>query len=368
MSIIITVNTPWLMMVACALRRQLTPAPVHVLLVTKGDAPVLRRSFAELTRGEPFASISVFAPGLLSGTFSSYVGGRDLVRPDRAKHLIVREVEWLRRYVDRIAPRLVLVGNKHHAPERALLGIAETLGARTGFIEEGLSIYQARNYWDPNRLTRRVRQLVYHYHGVGELYGTLRHRFDQAFVSLPERYPHRDANIVAPLFARKAEFMDVATELLQRANVLELVAGLRSDLPVVLSQRLAEDGLVSEREEQRVLAATTEHLLATAPAIYFKPHPRDRTDKVIELQARFGRDKVVLIDSSQVPLEAFLSRWKPSIVVGYMTASLVYAPLLFDIPSATIAPYLRGGDALASFTDVVQRCRIPTLPLPRTHE
>jgi hypothetical protein len=364
MSVVITVNTPWLAMAACALCRRLAPEPVHALLVTKGDAPELRATFDMLTAKEQFASREVFAPKRLSGTFSSYMRPWDWGIPGRARKLIDDELGWLEGYLQRTSPSLLLVGNKHHAPERGLLAAARAHGARTGFVEEGLSIYQLHNYWVPGRTEQALRRVAYLYQRVDELYGTTRHRFSTAFISLPRRYPHQDCGEVQPLFERTEIFRAVAHDLLARSGADAMARDLVDGLPVLLSQRLSEDGLITADEELRVLRSTVETLLDSYPAVYFKAHPRDRSEKIVQLREPFGSDKLRSIASSQVPLEAFLAAWRPSMLVGYVTASLVYGRLLYGIPGYTIAPYLRGDARLADFTSVIDRCEIPRFELP----
>jgi Alpha-2,8-polysialyltransferase (POLYST) len=363
-SVLITASTPWLLFVACVLRRVYSQRDVHLLLVTKGDAPSLRSAFDALSGGADFTSREIFGSERLSVRLHEYLTTwRARVTPGEARRRLRAEAQQLQDHLERTDAKLVVVGNKFHAPERMLAQSARRRGATVGFYEEGLSIYQRRMYWERSAAARLAMQAFYRYHNVHEYYGEPRFSFDEAWVSLPNAYHAGDAARLLAYGDHSKLFGAVGQSVLARHGPWSARDSLHDDAALVLSQRLSEDGLVTADEELGMLADAVTELLAHHAVVYFKPHPRDRMAKFPRLAATVNSARLRCLDDLHFPIEVFFSEWRPRTIVGFMSGTLVYAPMLYGIPSYTIArsSLRRPTPGYRHFLEVIRTCGIPDM-------
>ena len=306
----------------------------------------------------------MFRPHHIDKTISQYIGRTaNWLDPGHARRLIETDVRGLETILDALEFDCVIVGNKYHAPERILIDKARQRGMRVGLIEEGLSLYQTLEYWEPAILARAVRRLGYLYHNVGRYYGRPRQVFDFAYLSVPAAYPHNDVVERRPLRNEVAALRWAAESMLARSGARALVSELVPGAPLILSQRLTEDGLVAREDEIDALANAVQVLAKKDRPIYFKAHPRDSFDKGRVLAERFGENKVRLLPDAQVPVEILFASWRPSVVVGFISATLIYAPLIYDILAYSIADRLQPLDGrLDRFRGVLDACGVARLP------
>ena len=364
MSVLITASTPWLLFVACALRRVYSQSDVHLLLVTKGDAPSLQFAFDALSGGADFTSREVFSSERLSVRLHQYLTTwRARVTPGEARRQLRAEGRQLRAHLERTDAELILVGNKFHAPERMLAQFGKQCGATVGFYEEGLSIYQRRMYWEGSAARRLAMQAFYRFHMVHEYYGEPQFAFDEAWVSLPRAYSSGDVARLRAYGDHANLFAVAGRAVLAQHRPWAVRESLPDDAALVLSQRLSEDGLVTVDEELGMLADAATELLAQHGIVYFKPHPRDRIAKFARLAATVNNARLRCLDDLHIPVEVLFSEWRPRTIVGFMSGTLVYAPLLYGIPSYTIAKSTlrRPTPGYRRFLDVIRTCGIPDL-------
>jgi hypothetical protein len=360
-SLLLTVNTPWLMLAASAIRRTLPGRDAHLLLIAKADNPGLGPVFDTLTAAGGFTSRATFASTVLGERLGTHLVGLDRLVPGRAAHIVHDAGDQLVAHLERTGATSLLLGNTHHAPERLLAAAARGRGVPVGFVEEGLSIYQASPYWEATGPRRWLMEGYLRYQGVREYYGPPRRTFDEAWLSRPEAYPHNDARQRIPLSAAGAALRDACAAVVAHPAVAPVLAALAPESALLLSQRLSEDGLMGARAEIDLLADAARALLDSNRFVYFKPHPRDTADKFAALRRLVASERLLRLECPQVPVEVFLASWRPSAVVGFLTATLVYAPLFFDIPAYTLidGAVADPSTRLSRFAAVARRCAIP---------
>ncbi len=350
------------MLLAGALACQERARPVRALLLPKGDNPDLAETYRRIMPPGLFAGLGSVPLAHLDKTITQYLSGRDWLLPAVARRRSAGDrAALVQALTDRPVEQL-LVGNRHHAPERVLLAAAGARGLPTGLIEEGLSLYQTREYWEPGAAAGALRRLAYAYQGVPAYYGRPRTRFDVAWLSCPDAYPHADVAERRPLASLAEALREAAAEMARFAGLRRLARDLPEGAALLLSQRLSEDGLVTRETEIAVLAEAAELLSEGGRPVLFKAHPRDSFDKAGAIESRLGSRPAACLRPlplSGLPVELLFADWRPSIVVGLLSATLVYAPALFGIPAYTLAGRLTAaGPGLERFRTVIERCGI----------
>lgn len=359
MAVLFTASTPWVLYCAHALRLSTyAHQRCHLLIILKGDAPVFQRAVGQLVCGELWDSVHLFNGRNLSRRFSEIVlSARDRSIPLRARRLIAGEIDELEGILREVNPRVVVLGNKWHAPEGCLYLGARRRGYEVGFMEEGLSVYLRKAYWEAGFLRRFRRRLAYHYHGVSDLYWADSRHFDFAYLSMPERYGLFDTERRLSLFSAPDGFLEASRWILREDRARREVEGLTDGAPLILSQRLSEDGLVSRAEEEEVWTEIIKDLLERYPRVYFKRHPRDLAGKFEALRSRFGAERLSCLGLEEYPVEAALFFWKPAEILGFLSGTLVYARKMFGLKTRSAVNLLRADTpGLRTFRQVLDLC------------
>lgn len=355
-------STAWLVFLSSALIRSGAFGEARIFIFAKGDNPGLRAaaSIGEVAgvRCEPIG----FA--LLDKRLNQLVEPMDVVIPGRLRRRIDIDIAPFFRTLHTFDPDLVIVGNRFHAPERAVLATAKRCGRSVGLLEEGLSIYQQDPYWSrPRDIFLR---LLHHWAGVADLYGTDVHAasdFDLAFLCDPSASVPFTARrrLELGLFAHDLKALSGAA--VSASPMSALGSELRDGDGLVLSQRLSEDGLCKLDEELAALAEAIRRLPAVR-RVWFKAHPRDRYDKLPRLANRLPTVEIVPLVLGPLPIEVVLSNWRPRWILGFLSGTLVYARIIYGLPTFSAVNLIRARPSLDKFRatlEVIQPILRPVL-------
>jgi hypothetical protein len=359
MSVLFTANTPWLLYCAQALRvSKFLKEPGHLLIVLKGDSPFFKEAIEKILLKELWDSVYIFEGKYLKNRFSQIVPKwKDLIIPLKGRSLIKKELQEISSIFDKIQPDFLILGNKWHAPETFLYYHAIDRQIEVGLYEEGLSIYQLGNYWEKGPFFSFINKCGYYYHGVEKYYGNAQKKFKCAWLSLPEIYPHSDVEEKVGLFKYIYGFEKVAKEIICNGHIEANLNLLDKNSPLILSQRLSEDGLVSKEEEREVLCKTIKYVLEFFPKVYLKMHPRDDPKKFDDLVKNIFLGKLEYFGFNEFPVEILLYRWRPPLILGFLSGTLVYSRKMFGVPAYSIIDlFSKKNPGLQIFSQVSKLC------------
>lgn len=355
-------STAWLVFLSSALIRSGAFGDARIFIFAKGDNPGLHAaaSIGQIAgiRCDPLG----FA--LLDKRLGQLVEPLDVLIPGRLRRRIEVDLAPFLRTLEAFDPDLVVVGNRFHAPERAVLATAQRRGRSLGLLEEGLSIYQKDPYWTkPSDFFLRI---LHHWARVADLYGTHAHTgrdFDLAFLCDPKATLPFTARRRLGLGSFTEDVQALASIAIRASSMSALESDLRDDDGLVLSQRLSEDGLCTMEDELAALAEGVRRLPAVR-RLWFKAHPRDRHDKFPRLAGLLPTVAMAPLEIGPLPIEVALPNWRPRWILGFLSGTLVYARIFYNLPTFSAIGLLRSRPSLDKFKtslDVIEPMLRPVL-------
>lgn len=109
---------------------------------------------------------------------------------------------------------------------------------------------------------------------------------------------------------------------------------------LMLSDPLSEHGVISEREELKLIELIIQSVTKMGFQFLLKPHPRENVDKFNELSEKY----IFNIVQNDLPVESILHSLNPPYVLGYWSTALINASILYEINSVSLLDILANTD------------------------
>ena len=116
-------------------------------------------------------------------------------------------------------------------------------------------------------------------------------------------------------------------------------AGKNKPVAIIITDPLLQYDEASLAAESNFVEALIAILIDIGFAILLKPHPTEPMNKYSHLSAKFKPEQVKLVQK-KMAAEILFYTIKPDCVIGYDSTALVYAAIIYDIPSIRVTDIL----------------------------